>query len=45
MCTLAMIQMADAALSPGVTIVLILTAVFFLRSVFMAVFGNTNKRR
>lgn len=45
MCMLAMLQTADAVLSPGITIVLILTAVFFLRSIFMAVFGNTDKRR
>ena len=42
---LATLQTTDAALSNGATIVLILTAVFFLRSIFMAVFGNTDKRR
>jgi len=45
MCMLAMLQTADAALSPGVTVVFILTAVFFLRSIFIAIFGNTDKRR
>ena len=42
---LAMLPTADAVHSPGITIVFILTAVLFLRSIFMAIFGNTDKRR